>query len=138
MRIVAAKRKGKQKISHPIRGGGNTNKYDKNKRKGNWKNKPEDAENKPCPVPHMNYKFHLWKDCSLNPKSSNFRFNGQGNGGGRFGGRGNTAGHLSGGRGNGGHGRGRGYNGGRGNNSNKTNLRAIISPASWHKSQSIG
>jgi hypothetical protein len=84
----------------------------------NWKNKPEDAENKPCPVPHMNYKFHLWKDCSLNPKSSNFRFNGQGVSGGRFGGQGNAGARLSGGRGNGGCGGGRGYNSDRGNNNN--------------------
>jgi hypothetical protein len=83
-----SKKKRKTEEFSRIRGGGSTNKYDKNKKKGNWKNKSEDAENKPCPVPHMNYIFHLWKDCLLNPKSSNFRFNGQGSGGGRFGGQG--------------------------------------------------
>jgi hypothetical protein len=69
----------------PCAHGGNKN--DTNKNKGNWRNKSEEAENKPCTAPHANYKFHLWKDCSLNPKSTNFRFSSQGSG--RSGGRGN-------------------------------------------------
>jgi hypothetical protein len=121
------RRKKKRKPDDTPRAHGG-NKNDKNKNKGNWKNKLKEAKNKPCTVPHANYKFHLWKDCSLNPKSTNFRFSSQSSG--RSDGRGNynnggrtMGGRFNGGRGNGSgrFGNGRGYSGGRGNFQNHSN-----------------